>query len=153
MNKPKKFIDFIITQKCSYTCEYCSQSKKENKEQQDANKKTIDSPKSFQVACIVTSQIIATVASNQYGGQSVDLIHLGKYARKSYNKFKKNLEEKYKGKIADDIIDNVKKPLWQNYMQKEMQNETQKTFMYNFKRAYVVHWYIRCWMWWPWHRH
>ena len=54
------------------------------------NGKMIESPKSFQVACIVTSQIIATVASNQYGGQSVDLIHLGKYARKSYNKFKKN---------------------------------------------------------------
>ena len=48
------------------------------------NGKMIESPKSFQVACIVTSQIIATVASNQYGGQSVDLIHLGKYARKSY---------------------------------------------------------------------
>jgi ribonucleoside-triphosphate reductase len=42
------------------------------------NGKMIESPKSFQVACIVTSQIIATVASNQYGGQSVDMIHLGK---------------------------------------------------------------------------
>ena len=71
------------------------------------NGKMIESPKSFQVACIVTSQIIATVASNQYGGQSVDLIHLGKYARKSYNKFKKNLEDKYKGKIADDIIEDM----------------------------------------------
>ena len=71
------------------------------------NGKMIESPKSFQVACIVTSQIIATVASNQYGGQSVDLIHLGKYARKSYNKFKKNLEDKYKGKIADEIIEEM----------------------------------------------
>ena len=71
------------------------------------NGKMIESPKSFQVACIVTSQIIATVASNQYGGQSVDMIHLGKYARKSYNKFKKNLEEKYKGKIADEIIEEM----------------------------------------------
>ena len=71
------------------------------------NGKMIESPKSFQVACIVTSQIIATVASNQYGGQSVDLIHLGKYARKSYNKFKKNLEDKYKGKISDEIIEEM----------------------------------------------
>ena len=71
------------------------------------NGKMIESPKSFQVACIVTSQIIATVASNQYGGQSVDMIHLGKYARKSYNKFKKNLEEKYKGKVEDDIIEEM----------------------------------------------
>ena len=71
------------------------------------NGKMIESPKSFQVACIVTSQIIATVASNQYGGQSVDLIHLGKYVRRSYNKFKKNLEDKYKGKIPDEIIEEM----------------------------------------------
>ena len=71
------------------------------------NGKMIESPKSFQVACIVTSQIIATVASNQYGGQSVDLIHLGKYVRKSYNKFKKNLEDKYKGRISDEIIEDM----------------------------------------------
>ena len=50
------------------------------------NGKMIESPKSFQVACTVSTQIIAAVASNQYGGQSVDMIHLGKYLRKSYNK-------------------------------------------------------------------
>ena len=62
------------------------------------NGKMIESPKSFQVACTVTTQIIAAVASNQYGGQSVDMIHLGKYLRKSYDKFKKQIKEKYKGK-------------------------------------------------------
>ena len=71
------------------------------------NGKMIETPKSFQVACIVTTQIIATVASNQYGGQSVDLIHLGKYLRKSYNKYKKELESKYKGKIKDKIIEDM----------------------------------------------
>ena len=71
------------------------------------NGKMIETPKSFEVACIVTTQIIATVASNQYGGQSVDMIHLGKYVRKSYNKFKKRLEDKYKGKISDEIIENM----------------------------------------------
>ena len=35
------------------------------------NGKLIESPKSFQVACTVMTQIIAAVASNQYGGQSV----------------------------------------------------------------------------------
>jgi len=71
------------------------------------NGKMIESPKSFQVACIVTSQIIATVASNQYGGQSVDLIHLGKYVRKSYNKYKKRLEDKYKGMVSEEIIEEM----------------------------------------------
>lgn len=71
------------------------------------NGKLIESPKSFQVACTVTTQIIAAVASNQYGGQSVDLKHLGKYLRKSKEKFKKELEESYKGKLSQDIIDSI----------------------------------------------
>ncbi len=71
------------------------------------NGKMIESPKSFQVACTVTTQIIAAVASNQYGGQSVDLKHLGKYLRKSYNKFKSEIEKKYKGKLSDKIIEDL----------------------------------------------
>ena len=73
------------------------------------NGKLIESPKSFQVACTVTTQIIAAVASSQYGGQSVDIKHLGKYLRKSYNKFKNKLNEQYKGKLSDAIIDDIAK--------------------------------------------
>ena len=40
------------------------------------NGKLIETPKSFRVACTVMTQIIAAVASNQYGGQSVDVSHL-----------------------------------------------------------------------------
>jgi ribonucleoside-triphosphate reductase len=50
------------------------------------NGKMIESPKSFQVACTVMTQIIAAVASSQYGGQSVDIRHLGKYLRRTYDK-------------------------------------------------------------------
>ena len=71
------------------------------------NGKLIESPKSFQVACIVMTQIIAAVASNQYGGQSVDMKHLGKYLRKSYNKYKKQIEEKYKGKLSGSTIEEL----------------------------------------------
>ena len=71
------------------------------------NGKLIESPKSFQVACIVMTQIIAAVASNQYGGQSVDIKHLGKYLRKSYNKYKKQIEEKYKGKLSGSTIEEL----------------------------------------------
>lgn len=55
------------------------------------NSKTIDTPKSFRVACTVMTQIIAAVASSQYGGQSVNIKHLGKYAEVSYNKIKSKL--------------------------------------------------------------
>ena len=57
------------------------------------NGKMLESPKSFHTACIVMAQIIAVVASNQYGGQSVDISHLGKYVRRSYEKFKEQLDE------------------------------------------------------------
>ena len=60
------------------------------------NGKMIESPKSFQVACTVMTQIIAAVASNQYGGQSVDISHLGKYVRKSKDKFIKNIKKNHK---------------------------------------------------------
>ena len=47
----------------------------------------IEKPHSFYTACNVTTQIVAQVASNQYGGQSVSIKHLGKYLRKSKEKF------------------------------------------------------------------
>ena len=69
------------------------------------NGKLIESPKSFQVACTVTTQIIASVASSQYGGQSVDMIHLGKYLRKSYEKYKKIFEDNFAGKVDDETLE------------------------------------------------
>lgn len=57
------------------------------------NGKLIRSPRSFQVACNVMTQIISSVASSQYGGQSVDTQCLGKYLRITYDKaFKKALK-------------------------------------------------------------
>ena len=73
------------------------------------NGKMIESPKSFQVACTVTTQIIAAVASGQYGGQSVDIKHLGKYLRKSFEKFKKELHEQYEGKLSEEMIIDIAK--------------------------------------------
>ncbi|ACZ01687.1 anaerobic ribonucleoside-triphosphate reductase [Streptobacillus moniliformis] len=60
------------------------------------NAKLVESPKSFQVACTVLTQIIAAVASGQYGGQSIDIRHLGKYLRVSRDKYMNKYREKYK---------------------------------------------------------
>lgn len=68
------------------------------------NGKLIESPKSFQVACTVMTQIISAVASSQYGGQSVNLCHLGKYLRKSYNKFVNHMKEAFGDKLSDEEI-------------------------------------------------
>ena len=59
------------------------------------NGKMIESPKSFQTACTITTQIIASVASSQYGGQSVNIAHLGKYLRRTKEKYKKQCDEKF----------------------------------------------------------
>ncbi len=71
------------------------------------NGKLIESPKSFQVACTVVTQIIAAVASSQYGGQSVDVRHLGKYLRKSYDKYKKQYVEKYGETMSEELIEQI----------------------------------------------
>ena len=71
------------------------------------NGKMIESPKSFQVACTVMTQIIASVASSQYGGQSVDICHLGKYLRRSYDKFKRNILEASGGKLDEETLENL----------------------------------------------
>lgn len=71
------------------------------------NGKMIESPKSFQVACTVMTQIIASVASNQYGGQSVDVSHLGKYLRKSYQKFKQAITKDCGDEGTPELIERL----------------------------------------------
>ncbi|MGN1194451.1 MAG: anaerobic ribonucleoside-triphosphate reductase, partial [Acutalibacteraceae bacterium] len=73
------------------------------------NGKLIESPKSFQVACNVMTQIIASVASSQYGGQSVDISHLGKYLRKSKEKFSKRIHDKLGDELTEEQIQKVVK--------------------------------------------
>ena len=71
------------------------------------NGKLIERPKSFQVACTVMTQIISAVASSQYGGQSVDIRHLGKYLRKSYNKYKDQIVAQYGDKLDAETIEGL----------------------------------------------
>lgn len=73
------------------------------------NGKMVDSPKSFQTACTILTQIVAQVASNQYGGQSVNIRHLGRYLRKSYDKHYKNYVRKFTERYTreSDLIDDT----------------------------------------------
>lgn len=70
------------------------------------NGKMIESPKSFQVACNVMTQIIAQIASNQYGGQSINISCLSPYLRKSYDKnLKICIENLGQGKDAQKMAE------------------------------------------------
>ena len=79
------------------------------------NGKLIETPKSFQVACTVMTQIIAAVASGQYGGQSINISHLGKYLRysrdKYYNRYKKEFSELNEEMINRLVEERIKEEL------------------------------------------
>lgn len=55
----------------------------------------IEKPKSFSTACNIATQIIAQVASNQYGGQSITLSHLAPFVDISRQKIKSELKEEF----------------------------------------------------------
>lgn len=69
------------------------------------NAKLIESPKSFQVACTVMTQIISAVASSQYGGQSVDIRHLGRYLRISADKYRRRYEKLFGSEATPELIE------------------------------------------------
>ncbi len=66
----------------------------------------IEKPHSFFTACNVTTQIVAQVASNQYGGQSFTLAHLAPFVDISRQKLKKSVIEERKecGESMDEEI-------------------------------------------------
>ena len=53
----------------------------------------IEKPHSFSTACNIATQIIAQVASNQYGGQSISLTHLAPFVQVSREKIRREVEE------------------------------------------------------------
>ncbi len=53
----------------------------------------IEKPHSFSTACNIATQIIAQVASNQYGGQSISLTHLAPFVQVSREKIRKSVEK------------------------------------------------------------
>lgn len=79
------------------------------------NKTRIDKPHSFSTACNIATQIMACVASGQYGGQSISLSHLAPFVNESRKKFKKQVEkelqhlevtEKEKNELIESIAEN-----------------------------------------------
>ena len=57
----------------------------------------IEKPHSFSTACNIATQIIAQVASNQYGGQSISLTHLAPFVDVSRKKIAAEVEAEMEG--------------------------------------------------------
>ncbi|MBU5337153.1 anaerobic ribonucleoside-triphosphate reductase [Intestinibacter bartlettii] len=69
------------------------------------NNKLVESPKSFATACTVTTQIIAQIASGQYGGNSITIKHIAPFLRVSYNKYFDKYKEKYSLEMAHELAE------------------------------------------------
>ena len=70
----------------------------------------IEKPHSFSTACNISTQIIAQVASCQYGGQSISLTHLAPFVDVSRKKIRKQVEEEMKlleEAVTDEKIDEI----------------------------------------------
>ena len=67
----------------------------------------IEKPHSFSTACNIATQIIAQVASNQYGGQSISLAHLAPFVDVSRQKIRKEVENELVGVPLDHLLDGV----------------------------------------------
>ena len=70
----------------------------------------IEKPHSFSTACNIATQIIAQVASNQYGGQSISLTHLAPFVQVSREKIRKTVEselETYGAIVTEETIAKV----------------------------------------------
>ncbi len=84
----------------------------------------IDKPHSFSTACNIAMQIIAQVASNQYGGQSISLTHLVPFVQISREKIKKEVIEDARtmGNMpSEEIIDQIV----ENHLRKEIKRGVQ----------------------------
>lgn len=66
----------------------------------------IEKPHSFSTACNVATQIIAQVASNQYGGQSISLAHLVPFVEVSRQRIRKQVEEEFNKISSGDNFEN-----------------------------------------------
>ena len=70
----------------------------------------IEKPHSFSTACNIATQIIAQVASNQYGGQSITLTHLAPFVDVSRKKIRRKTEEEFKNlgiEVSDEQLTEI----------------------------------------------
>ncbi len=83
----------------------------------------IEKPHSFSTACNIATQIIAQVASNQYGGQSISLTHLAPFVDISRRKIRKEVvEELAEAGITDtDLINKIAEKRLRNEIKRGIQ--------------------------------
>ena len=64
------------------------------------NNKLVEKPKSFETACTIVTQIIAQIASGQYGGNSITIKHIAPFLRDTYDKYYLKYVEEFGEEVA-----------------------------------------------------
>ena len=67
----------------------------------------IEKPHSFSTACNIATQVMAQVASNQYGGQSETLSHLAPFVDVSRQKLRSEIKEEFETLLKDKVIEQI----------------------------------------------
>jgi ribonucleoside-triphosphate reductase len=84
----------------------------------------IERPHSFSTACNIATQIIAQVASNQYGGQSISLEHLAAFVDVSRQRIKKSAEEEFE-LLGISPSEELKREIVEKRLRKEVEKGIQ----------------------------
>ena len=84
----------------------------------------IEKPHSFSTACNISTQIIAQVASNQYGGQSISLTHLAPFVDVSRQKIRRDVSAEMK-KLGIQPDDNVLRDIIEDRLKEEIKRGIQ----------------------------
>lgn len=92
------------------------------------NGKLITKPHSFRTACTIATQIIAQVASGQFGGQTITLTHLAPFVRDSENKIREEVEADF-NKLGIEVSQDKINTLVKDKLKKEIRDGIQ-TFQY-----------------------
>ncbi len=86
----------------------------------------IEKPHSFYTACNIATQIIAQVASSQYGGQTITLSHLAPFVDISRKKLRQYVEEEYADYLTrKDLVEDEKEELISSVVDKRLKKEIQ----------------------------
>ena len=92
------------------------------------NGKLIEKPHSFRTACTIATQIIAQVASAQFGGQTITLTHLAPFVRISEERIRKELQDEL-SLVNIDLTHNAFDEIVKSRLAKEVRDGVQ-TFQY-----------------------
>ncbi|MCQ2515806.1 MAG: anaerobic ribonucleoside-triphosphate reductase [Saccharofermentans sp.] len=84
----------------------------------------IEKPHSFSTACNIATQIIAQVASNQYGGQSISLTHLAPFVQVSREKIRKIVNKEFED-LGVEITEEQKNKLVEKRLHEEIERGVQ----------------------------